>query len=220
MCACAVPLVPRITLAGTHGCLRRSSGADRPAPQLRADAQRARARPPERARYRARSPAATGAGAEYSAIGEGERNTPSAAWYGLAGQTMGHWRRAFTLAACQLSDAPGLAARARTTTAVATLLRRVLASRPTASRRAPLARHPPRYHAHFTPTYASWLNQVESGSDTSPRRPSAAARFAPHASCSATLAPSLCTQRRRPPVRLDGHRRLHPRQARTPSESD
>ena len=36
--------------------------------------------------------------------------------------------------------------------------------------RAWLARRP-RYHVHFTPTYASWLNQVEPGSASLPRRP-------------------------------------------------
>ncbi len=41
-----------------------------------------------------------------------------------------------------------------------------------------LARHP-RYHLHYTPTYASWLNQVvASGSGSSPSRQFGAAPFA------------------------------------------
>ena len=44
----------------------------------------------------------------------------------------------------------------------------------------------PRYHIHFTPTYASWLNQVEhAGSASSPKWPSAAAPSPPSPNSSA-----------------------------------
>ncbi len=44
-----------------------------------------------------------------------------------------------------------------------------------------LARHP-RFHVHFTPTYASWINLVESWFGVLTNRRSAAAASAPHAS--------------------------------------
>jgi putative transposase len=79
----------------------------------------------------------------------------------------------------------------------------------------------PRYHVHFTPTYASWLNQVERWFGHITQRAirrglvqDRARAGPPDRRVRAAL------QRRRPPVRLDCHRRLDPRQAPAPSTSN
>jgi transposase len=73
----------------------------------------------------------------------------------------------------------------------------------------------PRFHTHYTPTYASWLNQVERWfailTSREIRRGSYRQRQGPD-----HVDHDLRRRLQRPlaPLRLDCHRRRHPRQAR------
>jgi len=81
--------------------------------------------------------------------------------------------------------------------------------------RAWLAKHP-RYHLHFTPTSSSWLNLVERWFRELAHRQSALSRSLPLGARSDRVHRGLpeCSQRRPQTIRLDRHRRGHPRQSR------
>jgi putative transposase len=73
----------------------------------------------------------------------------------------------------------------------------------------------PRYHAHFTPTYASWLNQVERWFGLVTQRAIRRASVRTTRELVRRIEAFVGRlQRHRPAVRLDRHARVDPRQAR------